>query len=219
MAGFAVDLICVKFAPLGLEDAVKREAFIDIAERVLIVLFAARFLMQFLGGAPSHPHFWLLIISEMAAVAFILFRPFGQPISTRPLDVALALIGTMLPLLVSPMGSRPEALALAGVVMTLGLLLSISGKVALNRRYGIVAANRGVQVRGPYALIRHPVYAGYTLTQIGFLFANPEPWNLFVYCLAFAAQIARMLVEEKTMGEEYRTYAAKVRFRLVPGLF
>ena len=69
----------------------------------------------------------------------------------------------------------PDALTV--IVAALGLALVIVGKMTLGRSFGVVPANRGVVVRGPYGVVRHPIYAGYLLTHIGFLAANPSPWN------------------------------------------
>ena len=85
----------------------------------------------------------------------------------------------------------------------------------------MVAANRGIRSSGPYRLIRHPMYAGYVLTNIGFLLLYPTGWNLAVYATAWGLQLARLLAEERFLGAvpEYRDYMATVRYRLVPGLF
>jgi protein-S-isoprenylcysteine O-methyltransferase Ste14 len=65
------------------------------------------------------------------------------------------------------------------------------------------------------------MYAGYVLTQIGFLMVNPTPWNLAVYALAFGLQISRIRAEERILGCDaaYRDFAASVRYRLAPGIF
>jgi protein-S-isoprenylcysteine O-methyltransferase Ste14 len=127
----------------------------------------------------------------------------------------------MLPLLVSPIGENPQFFSLGGVVMFVGVLLSLSGVLTLNRRFGVVAANRGVQVRGPFALVRHPIYAGYTLTDVGFLMSNPAGWNFLVLGAALACQVLRIIEEEKFLSQDsgYRAYREGVKYRLVPGLF
>ncbi len=38
---------------------------------------------------------------------------------------------------------------------------SVFRKVLLGLSFGVVAANRGVKIGGPYSFIRHPMYAGY----------------------------------------------------------
>ena len=197
------------------------ERLFDLSERLILIAFAATFVGRFLPHLGGNPHLWLPVASELMIVAFIVARPLNSPISTRPRDFILALAGTSLPMMVMPVGTNPDHLTLAWAFMIVGAVLSVSGKIALNRRFGMVAANRGVQVRGPFRLVRHPIYAGYTLTHIGFVIANPYWWNMALYVAAFLLQISRIVVEEETLrqDEAYRSYADKVRFRLVPGVY
>ena len=60
------------------------------------------------------------------------------------------------------------------MVSALGLALVIVGKMALGRSFGLVPANRGVVVRGPYTLVRHPIYTGYLITHVAFLIGAPD---------------------------------------------
>ena len=82
-------------------------------------------------------------------------------------------------------------------------------------------ANRGVVVRGPYALVRHPIYTGYLITHAAFLLAHPAPWNLSIVLVADAALIVRALMEERVLREDadYRQYCQRVGWHLVPGGF
>lgn len=200
----------------------RTETLFDLAERLILIGFGTAFVLRFIPQLETAQwHLWVLVASEMLVVAFVIARPWNSPISTKPRDFILALAGTSLPLFVSPVGARPEHLTLAGSLMLIGFLFSVSGKIALNRRFGMVAANRGVQVKGPFRVVRHPIYAGYALTHVGFLIANPYWWNLTMYATALAIQILRIGVEEETLRLDvaYRKYAEKVRFRLVPGLY
>ena len=40
--------------------------------------------------------------------------------------------------------------------MLIGLYVQISGKLILGRSFGLIAANRGIKVAGPYRIVRHP---------------------------------------------------------------
>ena len=103
----------------------------------------------------------------------------------------------------------------AGIAVTSGGLLSLA------RSFGIVASNRGVVQGGLYRWIRHPLYAGYLLSHVGFVIAYPTSWNLFCVLLADGAQLRRIDAEEQllSMDPTYREYRARVRWRLVPGVF
>ena len=99
-------------------------------------------------------------------------------------------------------------------------MVQIGAKLFLWRSFGIVAANRGIRVGGPYRLVRHPMYAGYFLTQLGFLLTNPTGWNLGVYAVAWTMQFGRIIAEERILMRdgEYQAFAAKVPHRLIPGV-
>jgi protein-S-isoprenylcysteine O-methyltransferase Ste14 len=117
-----------------------------------------------------------------------------------------------------------EALTSATISTTLmlvGMFVQISAKVTLWRSFGIVAANRGVKVEGPYRFVRHPMYAGDVITHVGFLLAFPSWQNAAVYMGSLAIQVFRLLREERVLNLDpvYRAYASKVRYRLLPGVF
>jgi protein-S-isoprenylcysteine O-methyltransferase Ste14 len=107
------------------------------------------------------------------------------------------------------------------IISAIGLIVVIVGKLTLGRSFGVAPANRGVVVRGPYGLVRHPIYAGYLITHTGFLLANPTPRNIAVIVVADAALVVRALVEERVLkaDAEYQGYCRRVGWHLVPGVF
>jgi protein-S-isoprenylcysteine O-methyltransferase Ste14 len=164
----------------------------------------------------------LLVVSETLGVLLVLMRRRATVLSSHPLDWALAFAAINLPLLAVPAaaGTRvPEAVSVA--LMLAGLVIQIAAKLTLGRSFGIVAANRGVKTGGLYRVVRHPMYAGYTLIHIGFLLGFPSLRNALLYLAALGLEIARALREEAVLDRDpvYRTYAARVRYRLLPGVF
>src|SRR6185437_7366985 len=127
----------------------------------------------------------LLLISECLPVFLVLVRKTSGDVSVRPLDWAFGLAGTAFPLLVTPTAVYnplvPSVIFYLAII--LGLCIQISAKVSLGTSFGIVAANRGVKQFGPYRFVRHPMYAGYVLTQIGLLLALPSLHNAALYFL------------------------------------
>jgi protein-S-isoprenylcysteine O-methyltransferase Ste14 len=65
------------------------------------------------------------------------------------------------------------------------------------------------------------MYAGYTLTHIGFLLGFPSLQNSLLYFTVFLIEIARLVREELILNQDplYREYASRVRYRLLPGVF
>lgn len=201
-----------------------KSAVLDMTERLVVLglygyLFV-RFLQSFLET--YNPVVLLLLTSECLVVVFVVFRRSARDISLKPRDWLLALGGTTAPLFVQAGGGLvlvpPTA---AACLMLAGILLQIAAKLSLGRRFGTIAANRGVVQQGPYRILRHPMYAGYLLTHIAFFLNNATPWNAALYLIELSFQVARIRAEEQLLiaDPDYQVFRDQVRYRLVPGLF
>lgn len=197
---------------------------LDLVEKFLVATFmvvlTARLVPVVLATAALPPLF--LLVSEGVVVLFILLRRPTRDISRRGADWALGLAGTLLPLLaIPPEGASLLPIRLCEAIMIGGFALQLSAKLTLRRSFGVVAANRGVKASGPYRLVRHPMYAGYAMTHVGFLLSGPTLWNLAIYSTVIAIAIGRILAEERVLREDqaYGAMAARVRYRLLPFVF
>jgi protein-S-isoprenylcysteine O-methyltransferase Ste14 len=153
------------------------------------------------------------------AGAFLLRRP-AQTVSTSLSSWLLAAGGTFGGLLFRPAGAHLEWGVRAGFALqVVGLIAVIASLMALGRSFGFVAADRGVVTRGPYALVRHPVYAGYLLIQLGYVLQAISWRNALVLLLVTACNTGRTVAEERVLSAspQYRRYREQVRWRLVPG--
>jgi len=75
---------------------------------------------------------------------------------------------------------------------------------------------------GPYAVIRHPGYAGVLLAHLALPFALESISALLPTALATLFFVARASREERTLQDclaGYRQYQARVRWRLLPGVW
>jgi len=134
----------------------------------------------------------------------------------------LAAGGTFGGLLFRPSGSHPQWGVDTGLALQLiGLAAAIIALAALGRSFGFVAADRGLVSRGPYAVIRHPVYASYFLIQAGYLLQSVSLRNAIVLACATACNIGRACAEERVLAGTpgFERYRQRVRWRLVPGLW
>jgi protein-S-isoprenylcysteine O-methyltransferase Ste14 len=162
-----------------------------------------------------------LLISDGLPVLLVLVRRPAQAVTLDLADWLSAAAAAAAPTLLSPGGHPLVDPRLCGALMVLGLLLNLYGKASLARSFGLVAANRGIKRLGPYRIIRHPIYAGAAITQIGFLLANPTAFNLALCAAAMTLQVIRLKAEEKLLGQDpvYAQYMAEVPYRLAPGVF
>jgi protein-S-isoprenylcysteine O-methyltransferase Ste14 len=189
----------------------------DVAERAVLFLLTATFLVRFIPTVGLHPYNLLLMVSEMLSAWFILFRRRGEVLATVHAWI-IAFAGTFAPLMALPGGTQLLPPAFGITLMTVGLAISISAKASLRRSFGLVAANRGIKRGGPYKWVRHPMYLGYLLTHIGFLTVSFLWANVAVYALCWIAMGMRIKAEEQILGRDpvYRAYRHDVTSRLIP---
>lgn len=164
----------------------------------------------------------LLLVSEALVIVLTVVRRPAQVVDRSLLAGLVTTISIVGPPLLLPSdagGLVPDLVT--AIVSALGLSLVVLGKVTLGRSFGLVPANRGVVIRGPYALVRHPIYSGYLITHLAFLVAHPRWWNIVVIATADTALVVRALIEERVLNRdaEYQAYCRRVEWHLVPGLF
>jgi len=165
---------------------------------------------------------WIVLISETSVMVFTLVRRSTTKISMNPGDWLLAITATAAPMMIQTASDPVFSLRVAGVMLVLlGNLGQAAAKLALARSFGIGPANRGIKIAGPYRVVRHPMYAGYLVVHLGALLMMPLPINLVLYAIGWTAQIRRILAEETLLRQDaiYRAYMARVRWRLIPGVF
>jgi protein-S-isoprenylcysteine O-methyltransferase Ste14 len=163
----------------------------------------------------------LLIEQTWFVIAFLVRRP-PSAVSWKASSWLLAFGGTFAGVLLRPSGAHPHWGVVAGAGLQLtGLAVCITSLVALGSSFGFVAAHRGLVTSGPYAVVRHPVYASYLLIQLGYLLQSISLRNVLVMALASGCNIGRALAEERLLAGSsgYRAYRRQVRWRLIPGLW
>jgi len=201
-----------------------REVTTDLLSRVLISVLFTLLCINIFGNfmVTGRVTGLLMLASEaLVVVLTVVRRPallVDRSVAARVVTT-LALVGPPLLRASDVVPLLPDALT-AGV-SALGVALVVLGKIALGRSFGLVPANRGVVVRGPYTFVRHPIYTGYLITHVAFLLASPTPWNLAVLFFSDIALIVRAMMEERVLSAdvEYQGYCRRVGWHLVPGVF
>jgi protein-S-isoprenylcysteine O-methyltransferase Ste14 len=116
----------------------------------------------------------------------------------------------------------PPLIALGGDVV---ILLGFAGVHLVFRENSFtsatieLASDQRAISSGPYAFVRHPMYAAALLLLIGIPIALGSWWGLLGIAAILPALIWRLLDEERFLAMNlsgYREYQDKVRYRLLP---
>jgi protein-S-isoprenylcysteine O-methyltransferase Ste14 len=87
-----------------------------------------------------------------------------------------------------------------------------------------IQSDRGQEVvdTGPYAIVRHPLYAASVVLFVGMALAMGSYWAFVPVAVGLLVIIVRIVLEDRLLQNElagYKEYAARVRYRLVPGVW
>ncbi len=171
------------------------------------------------------------VVNQLAAACFtalivVLFIVRGSTVGphSSPLGALVALAGTFLtwlPLAVEPTMPSALQLSLAALLTFAGTAFAIVSAACLGRCFGLFPEARGLVTRGPYRLIRHPLYLGEQTAVLGAVLAVSS-WSLCgLFLLQCALQVWRAHNEERALAlvfPEYQTYSSHT-WRFVPHLY
>ena len=120
----------------------------------------------------------------------------------------------------------PQELSLGLYLASLLLLIAGTGFATyavfiLGRSISLLPEARRLVTRGPYALVRHPLYLGEMVAVAGIALQHPSPWALLFLALVWVFQLQRIKYEEHVLLQgfpEYGNYVARTA-RLVLGVY
>ncbi len=198
-------------------------SYSSFAQDAVLILVASFFFYIHIERMLAHGVFTSapFAIEQGLLVGLFLTRRRARATSRRLIDWVAA-VGGWLPFAFMPADNVARGLATSGTaVQMVGLSLTIVCFMALGRSFGIVAANRGLKVNGPYRIVRHPIYFAHVVTMTGFVLANLHAYNVALFAIIMAFQVYRMNAEERVLTEtgDYSQYASRVRWRLIPGVY
>jgi protein-S-isoprenylcysteine O-methyltransferase Ste14 len=157
--------------------------------------------------------------------------PTAEKEKSQKVTMLFASVGFIALLVVPALGHRfmwsgvPLPIVIAGDILTaLGFYI-----IFLVYRENTFAAatikvtdDQRVISTGLYAVVRHPMYAGALLYLLGTPFALGSYWGLLVLAAMMPFLLWRLFDEERFLSKNlpgYAEYCAKVRWRLIPGIF
>jgi protein-S-isoprenylcysteine O-methyltransferase Ste14 len=163
----------------------------------------------------------LAVMTTFAALVAV--RPPSVRASRAPIAfVACTGAIASIVLLQDPAHSGATTAVLAADALTVtACLWQLVAVLALGRCFGILPEARGLVTRGPYRLVRHPVYLGELGACAGLVLAAPSGWNLVCASTFALCQGVRMRLEERALAAEFPRYSdyARTTPRLLPRLW
>lgn len=205
-------------------ERIRKTGLLDFAGRATVVLLFAmlsvNLLQEFLRT--GHVTGMLLLVSESMVVVLTVARRRAAIVDSSAKAATVTVVSLAGPWMLRTADNAalaPDSLTM--LISAIGLIIVVASKITLGRSFGLVPANRGVVVRGPYCLVRHPIYAGYLVTHVAFLLAQATSWNMAVILIGDGTLIVRALMEERILSRDaaYGSYCQRVNWHLVPGVF
>jgi protein-S-isoprenylcysteine O-methyltransferase Ste14 len=116
---------------------------------------------------------------------------------------------------------QPASPSTGLVLVIIAAFLSLASLLSLGRSFGIRPALRRLVTRGPYRVVRHPMYLAYVLGDVGY---NLQEWNVATVLLVLAGWISlvyRIRAEERVLSRDagWPVYTSLVPYRLFPGFW
>ena len=156
----------------------------------------------------------LAFLVLVVAMTIVRYPPLRSADGLEPRLSALAgtfLAGTLG--LLPPVQISPAVTLLAVGLSAFGAILSTYVLFWLGRSFSIMAQARKLVTRGPYAIVRHPLYCSEELMALGVMLLVLSPLAVLLVGIQWAFQLRRMFNEEKVLRaefSEYEHYAARV---------
>jgi protein-S-isoprenylcysteine O-methyltransferase Ste14 len=195
----------------------------------LVTLATLAQALEYLGDAVAEPSgrawlvaaFWALKSAVVATFCWAILRraPAKRP-NREPIAFAACTIVILSTVAIGGPGANASTALLVGgeVIALLSCAFLLCSVLALGTCFGVLPEARGLVRRGPYRIVRHPVYLGELGVCAGLVIGAPTIWNVACAAVILAAQIVRMRLEERALEAEFPEYAdyARRTARIVP---
>jgi protein-S-isoprenylcysteine O-methyltransferase Ste14 len=150
----------------------------------------------------------------------------GPAVVTSGLNLAsvVAVIATFAPFPFPLLHHQPPALAvqaIADLLLVAGTTWALWALRSLGRNLSVIAQARDIADRGPYRLVRHPLYLGEMVSLLGLAVVAGTVAAFAAWAAFVAMQVYRARREEQVLLAAlpgYQAYRARTA-ALVPGVF
>ncbi len=143
----------------------------------------------------------IMVLATLGFIAMLVFPALDYRLGWSPVPASVSVLG--------------DALIALGFLFTFFVFKENSYGASTIQ----IAEDQTVISTGPYAFVRHPMYAAALVMLLGIPLALGSWWGLFVLVLVLPVLIWRLLDEERFLRQNlpgYPEYQVKVKYRLLP---
>ena len=142
--------------------------------------------------------FALLVVRDLAATWFLISRKPNIEKTDSKMSLILAYASSAWPFIyLNQYNSFPQAFLVSSILAILGFTISTLALFDLGSSFGVSPANRGMVRTGLYRYIRHPMYSGYVISELGFVFLNP--FNAIIWMISIGLYFFRTKLEDQVL--------------------
>jgi protein-S-isoprenylcysteine O-methyltransferase Ste14 len=175
----------------------------ECARSVLYALFLCFPIAAFLTHEPPRSQDGRLLVTCVALAATFLFTGLGLLVPSGP----------------EFWSSSPAVVGVALAVTLMGVALAVVSAHSLGANFSFGPQGRALVVRGPYRLVRHPIYLAELVMIMGVTVVDPRLVPILGALVVLVLQLVRIRAEERLLRSTFpgfSRYAAMTRHRLVP---
>ena len=146
----------------------------------------------------------LVLALSISVIAIYMISGFDKRFNWSEIPVSLVLLA--------------DLISLCGYI----LILLVFKENSFAGRIIKVETNQLVVATGPYAYVRHPMYSGALLLYVTTPIALGSWWGLLPVIIVSMALMVRSIMEEEVLLRDlvdYRDYAQRVKWRLIPTIW
>jgi protein-S-isoprenylcysteine O-methyltransferase Ste14 len=163
-------------------------------------------IFAFLRWKTSGELFFMLLFFRDTIAAFFLSRRERAEANGSKGIAIVAYLSSGLPLiyLSAPFGLETRLISLsADLFAIIGFLIVTWATIDLGTKLGVSPAKRGNKcTKGLYGFLGHPMYLGYVIAQLGWVFINQ--WNLIIFVASIALFVVRARAENLILRVDER---------------
>jgi protein-S-isoprenylcysteine O-methyltransferase Ste14 len=164
----------------------------------------------------------LIFISTLIALLVLRDRPQAKSDGLTPRAAAIAGAYLSVGIVLLPPAELSNRLYFISTVLAVvGTIFALYSALNLGRSISMMSEARRLVLRGPYALVRHPLYLGEGIVLVGLTLQFFSLSAVLILMLQCACQFIRMNNEEQVLLRtfpQYRNYMARTA-RLIPYVY